>query len=134
MVAASGVAAASCVEGAIDTAADIWPAAEDCVAASCVVGAIGTDAESRLADAERESGEDSTAEGATKLDGGIATEPSSVPPANPRPQAWQLVCPRNMSFAPQNWHVWPAGPWPNVTLDLSIRPRTIFPSALCPPV
>jgi hypothetical protein len=99
-------------------------------AASCVVAAIGTEAESRLAGAERESGVASTADGATKLDGattlegGIAGEPCSGPPVSPRPQDWQLVCPRNISLAPQNWHVGPAGPWPNVTLDLSIRSHT----------
>ena len=94
-----------------------------------MVGAIGIEAESRLEGVKRESGVGSTAEGATKLDGtttldgSIAGEPCSGPPVSPRPQDWQLVCPRNMSFAPQNWQVEPAGPWPNVTLDLSIRPR-----------
>ena len=61
------------------------------------MAAIGTEAESRLVGAECESGEGSTAEGATKLegattlDGAIAGEPSSGPPISPLPQDWQLV-------------------------------------------
>jgi hypothetical protein len=33
---------------------------------------------------------------------------------NDRPHAWQLVCPRKTSRAPQNWHVWPPAPCPNI--------------------
>ena len=48
-----------------------------------------------------------------------ATGAEVARPVRSMPQAWQLVCPRKTSFAPQNWQVGLPDPWPSVTLDLS---------------
>ena len=71
----------------------------------------------RPAGAECESADDSSLDGATKADeAGVGEPPSSgnaggsSRPVRSRPHAWQLVWPRKMSLAPQNWQVWSPAP------------------------
>jgi hypothetical protein len=46
-------------------------------------------------------------------------EPEVEPEGSVLPHAWQLVCPRKTSVAPQNWQVGLPAPCPSVKLTLS---------------
>jgi hypothetical protein len=98
----------------------MWPAG------ACEDAASGVDGASWLAGAGYEAGGGIGVEAATKVDDSGATAGGSARPVSSLPQDWQLVCPRKISLAPQNWHVWLAAPCPRVKLNLSIRQRADY--------
>jgi hypothetical protein len=101
------------------------------------VGSAGAEAESAAAEAETAGAE---AESGAAVDGAGETgepdvepevepdgepdvepevEPDGEPEGSVLPHAWQLVCPRKTSFAPQNWQVGLAAPCPSINLNLT---------------
>jgi hypothetical protein len=59
-----------------------------------------------------------TAAGNALFGGAGAVPPAGVRPLRSLPHAWQLVCPRKIRLAPQNWHVGFCVPCPSISLNL----------------